>query len=125
MRHDQVTKLIDALQTELGEMRRVLGHYFADHPDSRVPLPGGESLARHSKENWDYDVERLYPLLAEWGLRDKFLKLDRPRLERWLTGSRLDDDQKSAIAETRVLLGVTHRVTKHAPPPPAEPGSGA
>jgi DNA polymerase III epsilon subunit-like protein len=117
-RYDQVSRLIDTLQIELGEMRRVLSHYFAEHPTAKVPLPGGESLAWHTKENWDYDTERLYPMLEAWGLRDKFLKLDRPRLERWLTGTRLSEEQKAEIASTRLLLGVTHRLTKQAPPAP-------
>jgi DNA polymerase III epsilon subunit len=125
LRHEQLARLIETLQAEQGEHRRVLQHYFADHPEAKVTLPGGEALAWHVKENWDYDTERLFPLLAEWGLRDKFAKLDRPRLERWLTGSRLSDEQKALITETRLLLGQTQRLTRHAPkeppPAPAEP----
>lgn len=118
-RYDQVSRLIDTLQTELGEMRRVMAHYFTEHPTARIPLPGGEALAWHAKENWDYDTDRLFPMVEAWGLRDKFLKLDRPRLERWLGGSRLSDEQKAQIAATRLLLGVTHRITKQSPPAPA------
>lgn len=119
-RHDQITRLIEALQTEQGEMRRVLSQYFQAHPDATIPMPGGEAMAWHTKENWDYDTERLFPLLTEWGLRDKFAKLDRPRLERWMAGSRLSDEQKAQIAATRLFLGVTNRLTrvvpKEAPP---------
>jgi DNA polymerase III epsilon subunit len=119
-RHEQLARLIETLQTEQGEMRRVLQHYFAEHPGVTVPLPGGEALGWHTKENWDYDAETLFPLLAEWGLRDKFSKLDRPRLERWMTGSRLTDEQKSMIAATRLLLGFTHRLTRIVPRPPVD-----
>lgn len=123
-RHEQLTRLIETLQTEQGELRRVLQHYFADFPEAKLPLPGGDALAWHVKENWDYDTERLLPLLADWGLRDKFTKLDRARLERWLTGSRLSDEQKAQITATRLLLGQTQRLTRHAPKEPApEPTS--
>ena len=111
-RYDMVNRLIDDLQAEQSEAKRVLGHYFTDHPGAHVVMPGGDHLAQTSKETWDYDTDALLPLLNEWGLRDKFLKLDRPRMERWLTGSRLTDEQKSRIAATRLLVGQSTRLTR-------------
>ena len=78
-------------------------------------VPGGEALAWTSKEQWDYDLAALRPLLAAWGLGDKFLKLDRPRLERWMGGDRLTEAQKQQVAATRILVGHHHRVTRVAP----------
>lgn len=121
-RYDQLGKLIEDLQAEQNEARRVLQHYFNEHPDAKVTLPGGEALARATKESWDYDPAALLPLLEAWGLKDRMLKLDRPRLDRWLLGDRLTDEQKSQVTATRMLLGTTHRITRlAAPPPPAAP----
>jgi DNA polymerase III epsilon subunit len=114
-RYDQVSHLIDALQAELSDQRRILSHYFQEHPEASVQLPGGEALAWASKEQWDYDLAALRPLLAAWGLGDKFLKLDRPRLERWMGGARLTEEQKQQVAATRILVGHHHRVTRVAP----------
>jgi hypothetical protein len=119
-RYEQVTRLIDELQAELADQRRVLMHYFQEHPDATVPLPGGDALAWTSKEQWDYDLASLRPLLAAWGLGEKFLKLDRPRLERWMAGDRLTDDQKRQVAATRLMLGHHHRVTRVGPGPVLE-----
>lgn len=117
-RYDQLGKLIEDLQAEQSEARRVLQHYFADHPERKVALPGGEALARATKELWDYDPVQLLPLLEAWGLKDRMLKIDRPRLERWLGGDRLTEAQKAEATATRVLLGVQHRIARIAPPPP-------
>jgi DNA polymerase III epsilon subunit family exonuclease len=123
-RYDQLGKLIEDLQAEQTEARRVLHHYFNDHPEAKVLLPGGESLARATKESWDYDPATLMPLLEAWGLKDRMLKLDRPRLDRWLTGDRLTDEQKAQVTGTRMLLGVTHRITRLSAPQP-EPAAQA
>jgi DNA polymerase III epsilon subunit-like protein len=120
-RYDQLSRLIEALQNEQADMRRVLTHYFNENPDARVGLPGGEALVRNAKENWDYDTDALMPLLESWGLKEKFLKLDRARLERWLLGDRLTPEQKEHVAATRLLLGVNHRISKQAPERAAEP----
>lgn len=111
-RYDLVSRLIEDLQAELSDQRRILTHYFQANPDARVSLPGGDALAWSVKELWDYDLAALRPLLATWEIQDRFLKLDRPRLERWLAGSRLDESQKAAIHSTRLFLGQTTRVTR-------------
>lgn len=111
-RYDQVTRLIEALQVEAGDLRRVLTTYFQDHPGGRVPLPGGEALVRVTKEQWDYDLAVLQPRLEAWGLKDRFLKLDRQRLERWLQAGRFDEAQRQEIAGARVLQAVTQRIAR-------------
>lgn len=118
-RYDQLGKLIEDLQAEQTEARRVLTHYFNDHPDAKVALPGGDALGRATKEIWDYNAETLLPLLEAWGLKERMLKLDRPRLERWLGGDRLTEAQKGEAIATRILIGVQHRITRHAAPAPA------
>ena len=123
-RYDQITRLIEALQTEQGELKRVLSHYFNDHPTARVALPSGDGFCRATKEVSDYDTEQLLPLLEGWGLKERMLKLDRARLERWLNGDRLTDEQKAAINATRVLLGLQHRVARYARPPEPEETAG-
>lgn len=111
-RYDQVNRLIEALQVEAGDLRRVLGMYFEEHAAARIPLPGNEALIRASKEIWEYDLDALLPQLEAWGLKDRFLKLDRQRLDRWLTSGRFDDEQRAAIAATRVLQAVSHRIAR-------------
>ena len=122
-RYDQVQRLVDALQVEAGDLRRVLGLYFEEHPDARVPLPGGEALTRVTKEVWDYDLQALLPHLEAWGLKDRFLKLDRQRLDRWLTSGRFDDDRRAAIASARVLSAVTQRIARVGRGGEPEPGA--
>lgn len=126
-RYDHVTRLIEALQVEAADVRRVLSLYFQEHPATRIPLPGGEALLRITKEQWEYDLAVLLPQLEAWGLKDRFLKLDRQRLDRWLQGGRFDEAQRSAIASARVLQAVTQRIARvgtttaaegDAPPPP-------
>ncbi|MDB5096026.1 MAG: hypothetical protein JWM80_447 [Cyanobacteria bacterium RYN_339] len=111
-RYDQVSRLIDDLQAELADQRRVLTHYFQEHPEAAVFLPGGDALTWTTREQWDYDLASLKPLLAAWDLGDKFLKLDRPRLERWMAGDRLTEEQKRQVAASRLMLGHHHRVTR-------------
>lgn len=112
VRFDQLTRLVDGLQGELNDLKRILGHYFAEHPDARVPLFHGEALVRSSKEIWDYDTDQLYPLLDSWGIKDRVLKLDRARLERYMAGDRLTPEQKAAIAATRTPQSVAHRFVR-------------
>jgi DNA polymerase-3 subunit epsilon len=115
-RYEALNRLIEDMQSELGDQRRILSRYFQEHPDARVSLPGGDELIRNSKELWDYDLNALRPHLAAWGLHDRFLKLDRPRLERWLAGSRLNDEQKLAIATTRLFIGQNYRISRTSGP---------
>lgn len=117
-RHFRLGRMIDDMQTELAETYRVLAHYLRAHPDAQLPLPDGSALVWQEKENWDYDMARLLPLLEAYGLKERMLKLDRGRLERHLGGERITPEQRQAIAETRTRLGSAHRVTRQAPPPP-------
>lgn len=100
---------IEARQAELGELRRVLGHYFHHHPGQPLPLPGGGRLKQVLKTVQEYDAEALMPLLQAWGLADRFWKLDRQRLERWLAGDRLSEAQKAAVAEAKLPSGLQIR----------------
>ncbi len=111
-RYDQVSRLIEGLQVEVGDVRRVLALYFQEHPDARIPLPGGDGLVRVTKELWEYDQAALLPQLEAWGLKERFLKLDRQRLDRWLQSGRFDEAQRAAIASARVLQAVTQRVAR-------------
>ena len=111
-RYDQVNRLVEALQVEAADLRRVIGLYFEEPGDARIPLPGGEALVRVRKEVWDYDLARLLPHLEAWGLKERFLKLDRQRLERWLAAGQFDEEQRAAVTAARVLQAVTHRVAR-------------
>lgn len=127
-RYDQVSRLIEAMQVEAADLRRVLALYFQEHPATRIPLPGGDGLVRVTKELWEYDLAALLPLLEAWGLKERLLKLDRQRLDRWLASGRFDDSQRAAIASARVLQAVTQRVARvgggQAEPEPGVPPEG-
>lgn len=109
LRYAELTAEVEARQAELGELRRVLGHYFHHHPNVVVPLPSGGRLRQVSKAVQEYDAEALAPLLNTWGLSDRFWKLDRQRLERWLAGDRLSEAQKAAVAAAKLPSGVQVR----------------
>lgn len=117
-RHDQLARLIESLQGEQAEMNRVLAAYFAEHPGAAIPLPGGDGLQEVAKPLWDYDPETLLPLLEGYGLSEKFLKLDRARLERFLAGDRLTDAQKAAIIALRAPAGTHKRIGRVRPEEP-------
>ncbi|HEY9724169.1 MAG TPA: 3'-5' exonuclease [Oscillatoriaceae cyanobacterium] len=111
-RYDQLGRLIESLQTEQADVRRILSRYFAEAPETRLPLDSGDWLASQRKDLWDYPAELLLPLLDEWGLKERFSKLDRARLERWLQGDRLSAEQKERIAALRYKTGTTQRIAK-------------
>lgn len=117
-RYDQLGRLIESLQTEQAEVRRVLARYFAEAPEARLPLDTGEALVWQRKDLWDYPAESLLPVLEEWGLKERFTKLDRARLERWLQGDRLSAEQKERIAALRFKAGSTQRIAKLTPSEP-------
>ena len=121
LRYEQLNRLIESLQAELADQKRLLGHYFADHPGAAIALPNGERLVSLEKTSWDYDGQTLAPFLAEWGLAEKLYKLDRPRLERFLAGDRLDEAQKALIQAHRFPVGTTTRLAKETPPRPDGP----
>lgn len=101
-RFEAVTRLMDTLQLELGELRRTLTLYLESHPAAQLELGDGTVLTRSSRETWDYDPALLVPLLEAWGVKDRLLKLDRQRLDRWLAGQRFTAEQREAILATRV-----------------------
>lgn len=121
-RWDQLQKLIDDLQVEQAELRRVLGAYFVEHPDAQIPLPGGDLLVRAAKTTWEYDLEALRPHLAAWGVADRLLKLDRQRLDRWLAAGRLDEAQRTVLQAARQDGATTWRLTRASPSAPSGPG---
>lgn len=111
-RYDQVSRLIEGLQGEMGDIRRILTQYFTEDPTRRVPLRGGDALVWASRDQHDYDLEALWPRLEAFDLKDRFVKLDRQRLERWLAGSRLDEAQRASISGTRVWIGSHGRIAR-------------
>lgn len=121
-RSDQLQKLVDDLQLEQTELKRVLGAYFVEHPNARIALPGGDVLVRAARPSWDYDLEALRPQLVEWGLADRLLKLDRQRLDRWLAAGRFDEVQREALQAARQEGPTTWRLTRMVGAVPASAG---
>lgn len=105
------TDLVETLQAELAEARRVLLRYFEDHPGETLPLGDG-LLGLVSKPLFEYDEASARAALAEWGLEERFLKLDRQRLERWLLANRFDPAQRARLEEARVPAGRSARLVK-------------
>jgi DNA polymerase III epsilon subunit family exonuclease len=122
-RWDQLQKLIDDLQTEQAELRRVLGAYFVEHPDAQIRLPSGDLLARAPKTTWEFDLEALRPHLVAWGMAERLLKLDRQRLDRWLAAGRFDEAQREVLQAARQDGATSWRLTRVAPPQ-TTPGPG-
>lgn len=110
-RHAWCQDLIEALQAELAEARRVLQRYFEDHPGASLPLADGR-LSLAVRPAFEYDEARARAALAEWGLEERFLKLDRQRLERWLQAGRFDAEQRARLEEARLPAGQTARLVK-------------
>ncbi|MGE5708205.1 MAG: PolC-type DNA polymerase III [Bacteroidota bacterium] len=105
----ELERLIHALQHEHGEVRRVLQLYFEEggHP---LHTADGHQVFLDRRESWEFCQEELKPLLDEMGLLERVARPEKSRLERWLKGDRLTEEQKERILSTRRFLGYTSKV---------------
>lgn len=107
-RYRDLGRLIDLMQTEYKELRRTLEVYFEETDQEAIALPGGDVLRRLRHESHEFHPDEVRSALSELGILDRVLRLDREKLDRWIKGDRLTDDEKATLLNTRRFLGHRH-----------------
>ncbi|MBM3274311.1 MAG: 3'-5' exonuclease [Candidatus Sericytochromatia bacterium] len=104
-RYLQLTDLIDELKAEEWEVRRTLELYFTETQRDAIQVPGGATVKVEKKESWEFHGDEVRSILAEAGILERVTRVDRTKLDRYLKGDRLSQQQKEAILSTRRFLG--------------------
>lgn len=108
-RFSDLGQLIKGLQHEYGELRRVLELYFAEGGET-INLHNGDQVVNEAHDSWEYNQDELKELFEQWEMLDRVQRIEKSRLERWLKGDRLTEDQKAQILTTRRYLGTSNKV---------------
>ncbi len=114
-RYLQVSELIDALRDEEWELRRTLELFFTESEVESLAVPGGATLKLERRESWEFRPDEIRPVLAEVGILDRVTRVDRTKLDRYLRGDRLSEEQKAAILSARKFLGIRHQIAVERP----------
>lgn len=105
LRYRELGRLIDLMQREYKDLRCTLELYFRESGNEAVVVPGGETLRHQQNPSYEFHPEEARAALAELGILDRVLRLDREKLDRYLKGDRLSDEQKATVLDTRRFLG--------------------
>lgn len=105
LRYRDLGRLIDLMQTEFKELRRTLEVYFEETADDAIALPGGDVLRHLRHESFEFHPEETRAALAELGILERVQRIDREKLDRWIKGDRLTEDEKAAILAGKRFLG--------------------
>jgi DNA polymerase III epsilon subunit family exonuclease len=104
-RYRDLGRLIELMQTEFKDLRRTLEVYFEETGSDRIAVPGGDVLRWVLRESHEFHPEEVAAVLAEIGILERVQRIDRDKLDRWLKGDRLTEEEKAALLETRRFLG--------------------
>lgn len=105
LRYRDLGRLIDLMQTEFKELRRTLEVYFEETMDDAIGLPGGDVLRHLRHESFEFHPEETRAALAELGILERVQRIDREKLDRWIKGDRLSEDEKASILAGKRFLG--------------------
>lgn len=104
-RYRELGRLIESMQLEHRELRRTLELYFVETGTEQVAVPGGKVLVGRQVPSFEFHPEEARAVLAELGILERVLRLDREKLDRWLKGDRLTDEERDRLLNTRRFLG--------------------
>lgn len=105
MRYRDLNRLMDLMQTEAKELRRTLEVYFEETQADAIALPGGDVLRHLRHESHEFHPEETRAVLEGLGILERVQRLDREKLDRWIKGDRLSDDEKAKVLSARRFLG--------------------
>ncbi|MNY02031.1 hypothetical protein D3C86_1345880 [compost metagenome] len=105
LRYRDLGRLIDLMQTEFKELRRTLEVYFEETLDDAITLPGGDVLRHLRHESHEFHPEETRAVLEHLGILERVQRIDREKLDRWIKGDRLTDEEKASILAARRFLG--------------------
>ncbi|HEY9900765.1 MAG TPA: 3'-5' exonuclease [Pantanalinema sp.] len=105
LRYRDLGHLIDLMQAEFKELRRTLEVYFEETQGDAIALPGGDVLRHLRHENHEFHPEETRAVLETLGILERVQRIDREKLDRWIKGDRLSDEQKAHVLSARRFLG--------------------
>lgn len=108
LRFGELGRLIESMQIEHKELRKTLELYFTESGESVVSVPGGKNLVAQQVPSFEFHPEEVRDVLAELGILERVVRVDREKLDRWLKGDRLAAAEKDRLLATRRFLG--HRL---------------
>jgi DNA polymerase III epsilon subunit family exonuclease len=105
MRYRDLGRLIALMQIEAKELRRTLEVYFEEMPHDAISLPGGDVLRHLKHESHEFHPEETRAVLETLGILERVQRIDREKLDRWIKGDRLSEEQKAQVLSARRFLG--------------------
>ena len=115
LRYHELGRLIELMQFEYKDLRRTLELYFLETAADHVTLPTGERLRHQQNPSYEFHPEEVRAVLEGFGILDRVLRLDREKLDRYLKGDRLTEEEKASILETRRFLGLRSLLSWESP----------
>lgn len=105
LRYRELGRLTELMQLEYKDLRRTLELYFRETGADSVTVPGGETLRHQQNASYEFHPEEARSVLSELGILERVQRLDREKLDRYLKGDRLSDEEKATVLDTRRFLG--------------------
>jgi DNA polymerase III epsilon subunit family exonuclease len=106
LRYRELTGALASMQTELKDLRRILDLYLDETGLQAIEVPGRGRWRAASTMRHTFHPEEVRAVLADLGLLEPCLRLDRERVARLAEGDRLSPGDREALLATRRELGV-------------------
>ncbi len=108
-RYLRIQNTINALQSELQDLKSVFKLYF-ELGGKPINSEEGDLLVYNSKQTFGYNFETIKPVLEELGALSKAAKLNTGFIDRLANGHGIDDDTRELIKNARTEISETRNV---------------
>lgn len=108
-RYHRMQKAIQGMQSEMGDLRDIFKFHFQQGGEP-VKTTTGELMVSNQRRYYEYNDRNVWEILHGAGLVEKGAKLNTRALDKLIRSSSTDDDIRSQLKDSRVMMHTNQSV---------------